>query len=239
MQNHIMVVDDEAVARETLTEIIKMEGYDVYSFANGELAIEYVRNNSVDLILLDVRMPGMGGHEVVEVVTQISPDTEIILLTAFGSMESAVEALRQRVHDYLLKPASPTQILESIKKGLVRREKRLKDLEDEGSPTLFYSLPGGINIDLSRRRVSQKEVVELLTPAEGQLLKVFLEKPGRVFSHREIVLLVQGYEVSNKEAQEILRPLVSRLRNKLIPFPTLLDRIVSVRGTGYVFENDK
>lgn len=239
MLNHIMVVDDEEVARETLSEIIKMEGYDVTTFSNGESAIEFIRNNSVDLILLDVKMPGMGGHEVVKVVTQISPDTEIILLTAFGSMASAVEALRQRVHDYLLKPASPTQILDSIKNGLARREKRLKALEEEASPTLFYNFADGIGVDLSRRRISNKNKSEFLTPAEGQLLKVFIENPGKVFSHRDIVLLVQGYEVSNKEAQEILRPLVSRLRTKLVDFPSLLERVISVRGTGYVFEDKK
>ena len=238
MQNHIMVVDDEPIARQTLSEIIKMEGYDVSSFSNGESAVEFIRNNSVDLILLDVKMPGMSGHEVVTIVNQISPDSEIILLTAFGSMESAVEALRQRVHDYLLKPAAPTQILESIKKGLDRREKRLRDLEDEASPSLFYTMRDGTSIDLSRRKLVYRDKVEFLTPAEGQLLKVFLENVGKVFSHREIVLLVQGYDVSNKEAQEILRPLVSRLRNKLVEFPELFERIVSVRGTGYVLEKE-
>ena len=238
MTNHILVVDDEPIARQTLTEILKMEGYTVSNFGNGESALEFIRNNSVDLMLLDIKMPGMNGHEVVQVVSQISPDTEIIMLTAFGSMESAVEALRQRVHDYLIKPAPPSQIIESVKKGIARREKRLQDLEDEGSPALFINLKDGTTIDLSRRKIANKTNTEFLTPAEGQLLKVFLENPGKVFSHREIVLLVQGYEVSNKEAQEILRPLVSRLRNKLVEFPNLFERVVSVRGTGYVFEKE-
>ncbi len=238
MTHHILVVDDEPVARQTLTEILKMEGFTVSNFGNGESALEFIRNNSVDLMLLDIKMPGMNGHEVVQVVSQISPDTEIIMLTAFGSMESAVEALRQRVHDYLIKPAPPTQIIESVRKGIARREKRLQELEEEGSPNLFIHLKDGTTIDLSRRKISNQSNTELLTPAEGQLLKVFLENPGRVFSHREIVLLVQGYEVSNKEAQEILRPLVSRLRNKLVEFPNLFERVVSVRGTGYVFEKE-
>ncbi len=238
MTHHILVVDDEPVARQTLTEILKMEGFTVSNFGNGESALEFIRNNSVDLMLLDIKMPGMNGHEVVQVVSQISPDTEIIMLTAFGSMESAVEALRQRVHDYLIKPAPPTQIIESVRKGIARREKRLQELEEEGSPNLFIHLKDGTTIDLSRRKISNQSNTELLTPAEGQLLKVFLENPGKVFSHREIVLLVQGYEVSNKEAQEILRPLVSRLRNKLVEFPNLFERVVSVRGTGYVFEKE-
>jgi DNA-binding response OmpR family regulator len=94
----------------------------------------------------------------------------------------------------------------------------------------------GTEVDLMRRMVTLGRQVESLTPAEGHLLKVFLENTGKVFSHRDLVLLVQGYDVSQREAQEILRPLVSRLRHKLTPFPNLKNRINSVRGTGYVFE---
>jgi DNA-binding response OmpR family regulator len=91
---------------------------------------------------------------------------------------------------------------------------------------------------LSRRTLTRDTLQEALTPAEGHLLKVFLENTGKVFSHRELVLLVQGYDVSQREAQEILRPLVSRLRHKLDAFPTLYERIRSVRGTGYVLEEE-
>jgi two-component system KDP operon response regulator KdpE len=96
----------------------------------------------------------------------------------------------------------------------------------------------GVTVDLVRRLVSDGETTIQLTPAEGHLLKVFLENLGRVFTHRELVLLVQGYDVSQREAQEILRPLISRLRNKVEVFPPLHARIVSVRGTGYLFESD-
>ena len=237
MKNNIMVVDDEPIARQSLSDILRLEGYNVTSMANGELAVEHVRHYSVDLILLDLKMPGMNGLDVVQVVNQISPDTEIILLTAYGSMESAVEALRQRVHDYLLKPASPMQILESVKKGLERRAARLSENVDPNSAQVF-KLPDGTEVDLMRRIVTSGSMEESLTPAEGHLLKVFLENPGKVFSHRELVLLVQGYDVSQREAQEILRPLVSRLRHKLHIFPDIYKRIVSVRGTGYIFETD-
>jgi len=181
---------------------------------------------------------------VVQVVNQISPETEVILLTAFGSTESAVQALRLRIHDYLLKPAPPTQVVNSVKKGLTRREARLKmragpstaDIEDGGAE---FSLNDGTHIDLSRRQVRKKDQIIHLTPAEGRLLRVLIENPGRVYSHRELVLLVQGYDTSQREAPEILRPLVSRLRHKLELFPSLSDRIVSVRGTGYLYESEK
>ncbi len=75
-----------------------------------------------------------------------------------------------------------------------------------------------------------------LTPTEGKLLKVLLENRGRVLTHRELVLMVQGYEVTDWEAPEVLRPLVSRLRQKLKRFPEGESWIVNVRGTGYVLE---
>jgi len=245
MKSNILVVDDEPVARQSLTDILRLEGFSVNSVPNGQAAVEYVRTNAVELIVVDLRMPGMDGLEVIQVVNQISPETEVILLTAFGTTETAIQALRLRVHDYLLKPAPPAQVVSSVKKGLVRREARLKargggissmDV-DEGISD--FSLKDGTHIDLSRRQIRKKDQIVHLTPAEGRLLKVLIDNPGRVYSHRELVLLVQGYDTSQREAPEILRPLVSRLRHKLEPFSALSDRIISVRGTGYLYESDQ
>ena len=97
-------------------------------------------------------------------------------------------------------------------------------------------LDDGTEIDLSRRQIKQKDTLVNLTPAEGRLLRVLLANEGKVFAHRELVLLVQGYDTSQREAPEILRPLVSRLRHKLEVFPALAEHIVSIRGTGYVYE---
>ena len=244
MKSNILVVDDEPVARQSLTEILRLEGYAVNSVPNGQAAVEYVRTHPIELIIVDLRMPGMDGLEVIQVVNQISPETEVILLTAFGTTETAIQALRLRVHDYLLKPAPPAQVVNSVKKGLVRREARLKarggtatmEVDDVA---LEITLKDGTHIDLSRRQVRKKDKVIHLTPAEGRLLRVLIENPGRVYSHRELVLLVQGYDTSQREAPEILRPLVSRLRHKLEAFPSLSDRVVSVRGTVYLYEGDK
>jgi len=244
MKSNILIVDDEPVARQSLGDILRLEGYAVNAVPNGQAAVEYVRTHPVELMIVDLRMPGMDGLEVVQVVNQVSPETEVILLTAFGSTESAVQALRLRIHDYLLKPAPPSQVVNSVKKGLARRDARMKarggsaSMEVDDSVSEF-TLKDGTYIDLSRRLVQKKDQIEHLTPAEGRLLRVLIENPGRVYSHRELVLLVQGYDTSQREAPEILRPLVSRLRHKLEAFPSLSDRIVSVRGTGYLYEGDK
>jgi DNA-binding response OmpR family regulator len=242
MKSTILVVDDEPVARQSLTDILKLEGYIVASAPNGHAAVEQVRLHPVDLLIVDLRMPGMDGLDVVQVVNQISPETEVILLTAYGSTETAIQALRLRIHDYLLKPASPAQVIQSVKKGLARRAARLRaksgsggELDIEDAQTQF-TLQDGTVVDLSRRQIRRKDRIEHLTPAEGRLLRILMENSGKVFSHRELVLLVQGYDASQREAPEILRPLVSRLRHKLEAFPLLNNRVASVRGTGYVYE---
>jgi DNA-binding response OmpR family regulator len=244
MKSNILVVDDEPVARQSLTDILKLEGHNVTSAPNGQAAVEYVRTHPIDLMIVDLRMPGMDGLEVVQVVNQISPDTEVILLTAFGSTETAIQALRLRIHDYLLKPASPAQVLASVKKGLARRSSRSRVSAiavntDVDEAVEVFSLKDGTTVDLSRRQIKHKNKVEHLTPAEGRLLRILIENEGKVFSHRELVLLVQGYDTTQREAPEILRPLVSRLRHKLDQFPSLSERVVSVRGTGYLYEGNK
>ncbi len=241
MKPSILVVDDEPVARKSLTDILRLEGFNVTSVPNGQAAIEFVRTHHVELMIVDLRMPGMDGLEVVQVVNQLSPDTEIIVLTAFGSTDTAIQALRLRIHDYLLKPASPAQVLSSVKKGLERRSLRVKTKgsiveipPEEGFGVI--DLKDGTKIDLFRRQIERDDTLVNLTPAEGRLLRILLANEGKVFAHRELVLLVQGYDTSQREAPEILRPLVSRLRHKLDPFPLLADKIISIRGTGYVYE---
>jgi len=241
---NLLVVDDEPVERQSLTDILRLEGHHVAAVANGEAAVDYVRLNPVDLIVLDLRMPGMNGLEVIKVVNRIDSDIEIILLTAHGSMESAIEALRSQIHDYLLKPASPSQVVESVNRGLARRAAKLQERERQqtdvsSDENAIIALGDGTVVDFGRRLIRSGTDTVFLTPAEGRLLRIFVENVGKVFSHRELVLLVQGYSTTQQEAPEILRPLVSRLRQKLAEVPTLLQRIVSVRGTGYVFEDSE
>ncbi|MEB2333740.1 MAG: response regulator transcription factor [Anaerolineaceae bacterium] len=243
MKSNILIVDDEPIARQSLSDILQLEGFVVNSAPNGQAAVEYARTHPIELMIVDLRMPGMDGLEVVQVINQTSPQTEVILLTAFASTESAIRALRLRIHDYLLKPVSPAQVIASVQKGLLRREARLKARTgraaseiDEGVAQII--LTDGTHIDLSRRLIRKANTLAHLTPAEGRLLRILIENPGRVYTHRELVLLVQGYHTSQREAPEILRPLISRLRYKLEAFPALADQISSVRGTGYVYEGE-
>ncbi|MEJ5241120.1 MAG: response regulator transcription factor [Anaerolineales bacterium] len=241
MKPHLLIVDDEPVTAQSLTDILRLEGYQVTAVHNGQAAIEYVRTHVVDLMIVDLRMPGISGLEVAQVVNQISPDTEIILLTAYASTDSAIQALRLRVHDYLIKPALPQDVIKSVQKGLERRAARLsareKIIEKEERSSIF-ELPDGVQADFNRRLLWKGDQKVLLTVAENRLLQLLVENPGKVFAHRELILLVQGYNVSPHEAPELLRPLVSRLRHKIAVFPGLERCIVSVRGSGYTWDEN-
>ncbi len=259
MKVNILVVDDEPAIRDSLRDILEAEGYFVDCVENGEDALEALKQKTYDLMLLDIRMPGISGIEVLQYASQISPDTKIILLTAHGTLETAMDALRHGAHDYILKPASSAAILSSVARALAviaerqqkkmlleQLEKSLKRLKDaEGiqfsiaSDAQTFSLDEGITFDYARREVWRGNLQVLLTPTEAKLLKVFIENRGRVISHRELVFLVQGYEATEWEAPDVLRPLVSRLRRKLTKFPQGAKWIINVRGSGYLFETSQ
>lgn len=256
MKGTILVVDDETVARKSLAEILRLEKFHVKTAANGEQALQILNDEQFDVILLDLKMPGIGGIEVLQRVPALAPNCKIIVLTAHGSLETAVEALRHGAHDYLLKPASPEDILKSVTTGIAQRSEierkrrlleqmetslqQLKDVEGIEEVTSLrssiVSLGEGVNVDLERREIWKNDSKVTLTPTEGKLMKVLIENKGRVLSHKELVVLVQGYKTTDWEAPEILRPLVSRLRRKLSVFPGGKNWIMNVRGTGYVFD---
>jgi DNA-binding response OmpR family regulator len=258
----ILLVDDDETARVTFAGILIREGYTVYSVASGEQALAFLQQGPVDLILLELRLDGL---DVLRVIANKYPNTPVILFTAYGSLESAVEALRLRAFDYLVKPLPPQQVLESVQRALVerasllQRQAQLDEMEDslrrlmERGPVyptrvrassekgrLVY-LGSGVMVDFDRRELwsgsgSAESKRVRLTPAESRLLKVLLERGGEVLSHKELVVMAQGYEVMDWEAPEVIRPLVSRLRQKLAHFPGGEHWILNVRGKGYLFE---
>ncbi len=255
MKGKILVVDDEETTRRSLADILRLEGAQVKTAAGGEAAVESIQQETFDLILLDLKMPGMDGLDVLRIANSVSPDTQVVLLTAHGSLESAIAALRLGAHDYLLKPASPTQIIRSVNGGLARRTEQLrkrnlleqleasvqqlKDISQGQVPETSVGateIANGVTINFDRRLIEYGDKKIILTPTEGKLLKVLVENRKRVFTHRELVLLVQGYDTTDWEAPEVLRPLVSRLRHKLSKLPQGDKWISNVRGTGYVFE---
>ena len=238
MKGKILIVDDEAAMRESLLEILRLEGFKVEAKPDGAQAIKALKEDTYDLMLLDLKMKGMGGLEVLQQAVDIAPECKVIMLTAHGSLESAIEALRLGAHDYILKPASPEEIISSVSTGISERrdserKKRLlsqmeasimelKDVEgvENEAPVSrnLYTMGNNVRIDLERREIwlTGNEKVQL-TPTEGKLMQILLENKGRVLSHKELVFLVQGYQTTDWEAPEIMRPLGQPLTSKINP----------------------
>jgi signal transduction histidine kinase len=123
----ILVVDDEPGIRYFLEETLRGAGYHVVSAESGKIALDLVSREDFDVALLDLKMDGIGGLEVLAVLRQQSPDTVAIVLTAHGSTKTAIEALRQGAYDYLLKPCDPQQLRESVRTGLNKRQQKLQE----------------------------------------------------------------------------------------------------------------
>jgi len=168
------VVDDDAVARELLADALKKEGYDVEAFANGADAITRGKQGKIDLVLTDIRMGTVDGLTVLREFKHFSPDTSIVLLTAFGSLEGAIEGIKQGAFDYLAKPFRKEEIKLVVQRALdhcrlVRENARFREElkgKDEWSP-LVGSSPAMLDVYKLVARVSESRSTVLLQGESG------------------------------------------------------------------------
>lgn len=236
----ILIVDDEEIARLTLAEILRLEGYEIKTASSGETAVDVLLSEPFDIMILDLKMTGMSGMEVLESVFDQIPGLSVIVLTAHGTIDTAIQAIRYRVHDYLLKPVAPGQVLVSIERALAKKRKETQ--ASSGDPTTPRGrtdlLAGGALLSWDKRQISWQGGSLTLTPTEARLLRILIERKNEVVPHSEMIYLIQGYQIDTEEAAKILRPVVSRLRQKLSGVPGWEDRIKNVRGAGYVLEID-
>ncbi|KPP97070.1 MAG: two-component signal transduction system NtrC family response regulator [Bacteroidetes bacterium HLUCCA01] len=131
----ILVTDDESIIRDSIAEFLESEGYQTMTASNGEEALEIVKKHDIDLLLSDVRMPGIDGIELMNEVNLISSETLIILMTAFASVESAIQALRSGAADYMLKPLDFEELLMRIqaileRRNLIRENRYMREVID-------------------------------------------------------------------------------------------------------------
>src|ERR1051325_2087289 len=118
----LLVADDDPGLRESLERALTREGYRVLLASDGRAALERVQGGGIDLIVTDLKMPGLTGLELLRAAKAIAPDLDVILLTAFGTVEEAVKAMKDGAYDFLTKPFRREQLLKLIDKALERRE---------------------------------------------------------------------------------------------------------------------
>ncbi|MFQ5898322.1 MAG: sigma-54-dependent transcriptional regulator [Candidatus Methylomirabilia bacterium] len=137
----LLVVDDDPAVRQSLERTLMREGYQVVLASDGEVALERLRDRNADLVLADLKMPGLSGLELLRAAKVIAPDVDVIMLTAFGTVEEAVKAIKDGAYDFLTKPFQRNQLLRLIRQALERRaliqenralQRRVEDLLRQG-----------------------------------------------------------------------------------------------------------
>jgi two-component system KDP operon response regulator KdpE len=222
----ILVVDDAPQIRRVLRATLTAEGYEVQDARSGEEALEAMRENRFDLILLDMNMPGMGGLETCR-ATRSRSEAAILMLTVRDSEQDKVAALDAGADDYITKPFSTRELLARIRAAL----RRLPNLAAEGAEPVQL---GGLEINLATRRVITGGKQVRLTPKEFDLLHYLMANPNVPIPHRRLLNAVWGPDYGDEV--EYLRVFINRLRKKIEPDPTHPRYLVTEAWVGYRFE---
>ena len=117
----ILLVDDEVAHLKTLDRVFTKEGYRVWTAEDGDEALEVVRQQPIDLVITDLKMPGTDGMDLLKLVQKVRPEAEVILMTAFGTVERAVEGMKQGAYDFVSKPIKRAEILQAARKAQKNR----------------------------------------------------------------------------------------------------------------------
>ena len=195
MRGSILVAEDEATARSSLVEILNEEGYQVYEAADGQAAVQLLEELDLDLVLCDLKMPGSDGLTVLRQVRERAPQTLVLLMTAYGSVETAVEALRWGVQDYLLKPLLFEDLLHKIDRLLTYKQQawelqllRREVNQDAQFERLVGRSPAMQEVTRLVKKVAPTNATVLLTGESGtgkevvaRLLHAHSERKDHVF----------------------------------------------------------
>ncbi len=227
MRRRLLLVEDDRTLRQALTFNLTREGYEVTSAADGEAALEAARNERLDLVLLDVMLPGMSGVEVLRVLRREGITTPVIILSAKGDEIDRVVGLKIGADDYVAKPFSRPELLARIE-AVLRRNRRDGDSPERREHLTF----GAVAIDVARRHLTVDGEEIHLTTKEFDLLAHMAAAPGRIFTRDQLLARIWGYDYLGDGRTVDVH--VSWLRGKLRGSEGH-DYFRTVRGVGYAF----
>lgn len=219
----ILVIDDDENLRETIGVMLEQEGFRAVLVADGKAGFERALSLKPELILVDLRLPGMSGVEICKQLRASNVRTPIIVLSAIGQEVDKVVLLEMGADDYVVKPFGTRELLARIRAVLRRAS-------PDAHTVMHFS---DTEIDLERRVVSRRGEELKLTPAEYNLLTYFLHNPDRPLTRDMILNSVWGYE-SFPNTRTVDAHVV-RLRQKLEPDPNSPRHFLTVHGVGYRF----
>jgi two-component system KDP operon response regulator KdpE len=218
----VLLVDDDATLRRTLGIGLRAEGHDVLITADGRSALEALREDKPDIVVLDLGLPDLSGVEVLRRLRAWST-VPVVVLSARAESSEKVQALDLGADDYVTKPFGMEELLARVRAAARRAGSDVPVLE-----------AGDLVIDLPARRVSKSGVVVRLTPTEWGLLEVLVRAPGRLVGQRDLLHAVWG-PAYGKETN-YLRVYVGSLRRKLEDDPSRPRHLITEPGIGYRFE---
>ncbi|CUS76721.1 sigma-54-dependent transcriptional regulator [Candidatus Kryptonium thompsonii] len=130
----VVIIEDEKIKRITLRDALLKEGYEVVDFESPIFAVNYIEQNDVDVVVTDIRLPDMDGMEVLKIIKKINPNIMVIMITAYGTIENAVEAMKLGAYDYITKPFSSERLIMILKKIEKYKELEKENIELKKTP---------------------------------------------------------------------------------------------------------
>ncbi|MBE0690210.1 MAG: response regulator transcription factor [Anaerolineae bacterium] len=229
----IVVIDDEATIRDVVRRYLEVEGFRVIEAEDGHQALDVLRDQTVDLILLDIMLPGIDGFSVARALRNapeyqgLHGNVPIIMLTARGDERDRLEGFELGIDDYIVKPFSPREVVARVK-AVLRRS--APDDADSQQPRTY----GDLHIDPLRRVVLLRGEPVTLTAKEFDLLWLFARHPQQVLTRDQLIDRVWGHDFYGDESTVTVH--IRRLREKIEPNPANPTYIHTLRGVGYKFE---
>lgn len=232
----ILIVDDELTLRDVVRRYLELDGFRVVEAGSGPEALAALRDKHIDLILLDIMLPGLDGFSITRSL-RYSPEFSgtgrgaaipIIILTSRGDETDRILGFELGVDDYVIKPFSPRELVARVK-AVLRRAAPAEDAASK-QPLTFADL----QIDPLRRVVTRRSESVVLTAREFDLLWMFARHPEQVLTREQIINQVWGYDFDGDESTVTVH--IRRLREKIEPDSSNPTYIRTVRGVGYKFE---
>jgi response regulator RpfG family c-di-GMP phosphodiesterase len=180
----ILVVDDEKVIREILSDFLTMEGFLVRTVEDGEAAVEELQRRSYDLVISDLKMPRMGGLELLEAVNRLNLNVLTVIMTGFGTVETAIEAMKRGAYDYILKPFKVEEVVHIVQRGLDRQRLQLENIRLKEALSL-YKISEAISQTLSVEHILDLVADTTLEEMQADVVTLVLEDEAGSESYRE------------------------------------------------------
>ena len=226
MKEKILVVDDNHEIRDIVMLYLRNSNFEVCEARNGREALELIKNNKISLMVLDIMMPEIDG---IEVLKSIGNEREfpIIFLSAKSSVKDKIEGLYLGADDYLAKPFEPAELVARVIALLRRRNRQVDD---------DIIKIGDLTWDKNNRIIYKDEIILNLRSKEYELLTMFMETPGKVFTKQEIYEKL--WESFYFEDDNTIMVHISNLREKIEDNPKNPSKIITIRGLGYMFRKE-